>query len=409
MSTISQLIKNANQYPVRRCYVKRRYLDGSYEPNWYRIDFLGNQDRVKSWGSFSLEVDFQPGQIGSFEISELTMKFDNQEGYFNVETDSQSIFYPDSTYINRRFTKIKIEAGFIDTDGTEVGVETVFEGVIDSIVISEDQTASITALPYSAILKQYLLVDLALTGSGTVGATVNTIMNQSKIKTYIPYVASSNTLNPTIVDRSTLEGSYWDVIKSLAQQSNSIPYLNATTWGFKDRSPGAVVWNFQGAGTQFPDIFNVVGYDDEGADRVRLYWQAEGTSITSISSDSNLKIKYFNSPQIINLDNYDNATKQTILDSLLAESEQNRPRIEFTTSFMVNEVDLLDKITIKIIGPFIPSSTDFVWGGWTWGDGSTWGAARGSINVSSGTEWMVTRIVKNIDDWMFQILAEKVV
>lgn len=408
MTTVTQLIKRDTQFPIRRAYIKRRYLDGNYESNWQRIDFLNSEDRVLSWGSFSLEVDFQPGQIGAFEISELTIAVDNQGGQFNIETDPQSIWYPDSTYLNRRYTKIKIEAGFLDEDENEVGVETVFEGVIERVVISESQTAQIMSLPYTAILKSFLIADLGLSGPGPVSSVVTSIMNQSKITAYIPYIAPTNTINPTISDMANLEGTYWDVLKSLAQQANAIPYLNGPTWAFKDREAGGLVWQFNGAGTQFPDIFTIEEFDDEGADRVRLYWQAKGTTLTAISSDDTLKRKYLNAPQIIDLDNYDNANKAIILSALLAEWEQPRPRVGFVTNFMVNEIDLLDKVTLKVIGPISPPKVG-VWGSGTWGDGTYWGQANGSINISSGVEWMTTRIIKDLDSWVFNILCERVV
>ena len=164
---INDAIKGNKQHPVRRLYIKRRYVEGTYEPDWVRIDYLQNQDRVINWGSFSLELDFQPGEIGNFEVSSLSLTMDNQEGMFNYESDPQSIFYPEYTYINRRYSKIKVECGYLDEDlETEIGVETVFEGVIEQVQVGEAQTAIITALPYTAILNSYLVVDLALTGSG---------------------------------------------------------------------------------------------------------------------------------------------------------------------------------------------------------------------------------------------------
>jgi hypothetical protein len=409
-ATLNQLIARSLHRPVRRCYIKRRFINGTYESNWFRIDYLGGQDRVIDWGGFSLEIDHQPGQISNFEVSALEMLFDNQEGYFNIETDALSKWYPDSTYLNRRYAKLKIDTAYLDEDDVEVGTATVFEGVIERVVIGEDQTARITALPYSGILQSYLIADLGLTGSATVSSTVSAIMNQSKITEYIPYVAPTQTLNTTIADRTTLEGSYWDVLKALAQQSNAIPFLSGSTWAFKDRSAGSLAWNFQGAGTRFADIQSVTAYDDEGADRVRVYWQAEGTSLTALSSDTTLKLKYLNAPQVINLDTYDNTNKQLILNALLAEWETPRPTVEFTTKFMMNQIGLLDKITLKIIGPLSAGDgSGFTWGGWAWGDGSTWGKARGSINISAGVEWMVTRIFKDIQNWGTQIKCEKVV
>tara|TARA_R110000796_G_scaffold70402_1_gene160192 strand:+ start:55 stop:282 length:228 start_codon:yes stop_codon:yes gene_type:complete len=75
---------------------------------------------------------------------------------------------------------------------------------------------------------------------------------------------------------------------------------------------------------------------------------------------------------------------------------------------MVNEIPLLGKITVKIAGPVFPLNTGR-WGFGTWGDGSVWGKSKGSVNINSGIEWIVLRIVKNINDWNFEIHSEKVV
>lgn len=407
---IDQLVKSRRQEPIRRAYIKRRLIGGTYESDWFRIDYLQGLDRVIDWGAMSIELDFQPGEIGNFEISGLTMVMDNQDALFNSETDSRSIFYPEYTYLNRRYTKIKIECGYLDEDGaTEVGVESVFEGIIERVTLSEDQSATLELLPYTAILNSYLIVDLGLSGSGTVSSVITSIMNQSKITNFIPYVAPTNTLDPTISDLSELEGTYWDVIKQLAQEANAVPLLDKSTFAFQDREAGSVSWNFLGLGNTTQDIYNVTAYDDEGADRVRLYWQAEGTAITASSSDLTLTDKYLNSPQVVNLDRYDNSNKQDILNSLLATWETPRPSVTFTTNFMINLVSLLDKITMKISGPAYPIDTPKWGGGRKWGDGIKWGQARGAVNISSGTEWMITRIVKNINEWMFEIHSEKVV
>ena len=184
--------------------------------------------------------------------------------------------------------------------------------------------------------------------------------------------------------------------------------LDGSSFSFGDRTAGSVVWNFLGAGNEQPDIEKVTSYDDEGAGKVRLLWQAEGTTITAESSESSLKIKYLNSPQIMNLDEYSDAIKQTILNAQLAQWETPRPTISFKTKFMVNIIALLDKITIKISGPVTPIGTPRYGTGVKWGDGSVWGKARGSVNIRAGIEWKVLRIVKNIDKWSFDIHSEKV-
>lgn len=413
MATLAQLIRRGKQVAVRRCYIKRRLATGplNYESDWQRVDFYRGRDRVIDWGNFSLEIDWQPGQIASFNISELQMVFDNQEGHWNVETDGQSIFYPDGIYLNRRLTKLKVECGYLDENGDEVGVATVFEGVIDRVQISEDQSARITVLPYTSILKKYPISDLGLTSTKTTSQIVTAIMNQSKITTYIPYVSPTQTVNITVQDASTLEGTYWDVLKTIASDANAIPLLVGSVWSFQDREAGASSqWDFKGTGHEEPDIFRVTNFDDEGADRVRVYWRAKDSNISVQSSDQKLLDKYLSEPQEVDLDKYNDADKLVAITALLAQWERNKPTIEFTTRFMVNVLKPLDQIGIKIFGQLYPLGQVARWDlGAAWDDGTVWGGVKGAVNVTDSSGWMITRIVKNIGEWSSSITAEKII
>lgn len=413
MATITELIKRNRHTPVRKCYIKRRQAsDGSYESTWQRIDNdkAGLSSRVVNWGSVSIDIDHNPGTIGTFEISGLQMIFDNTDGYFNVETDSNSKWFPETTYLNRKYTKLRVDAGFMDSDGSEVGVSTVFEGIVDSIKIGEDGLAYVDCLSYSNILTRYDISDLSLTGNQTVSAVVNAIMNQSKITEYITYTASSPDQNVTIASTENLSGTYWDVLKELAFISQSVILLEGTTWAFKARDVGvSSVFDFKGAGVdQNADINRVTSYDDEGADRVRVFWKDSQSSLSATSADSTLNSKYLGDPQLIDLSRVNTTMdKQSILDAAVDYWEHNRPTIQFETRFMVNEISPLNKITIAIEGTLLPGA--FRWGAWNWGDGSKWGRPVGPINISSGVDWMVVRILKDLDRWQMQIKAERVI
>lgn len=409
MSSLNELILRGNQTAVRRAYIKRRLVSGSYESNWLRIDNYGGVNRVISYGSISQEIDHVPGQPATFNVSQLGMVFDNQEGYFNVETDTQSIWSPESTYLNRKFTKLKVLTAYKDDDGSEVGAADIFEGYVDRVTIGEDQLAKLSIVSYQAILQKYPISDLAMTGSKTVSQIVTIIMNQAKITQFIPYIAPNPPINPTVVDTALLTGTYWDVIQDLAFQSNSIPLILGSVWSFSARTPGAVVWNFKGAGTYQPDIFNVSAFDDEGAENVRLYWKAKDSSIKAVAVSATLLSKYLSDPVIMDLSNYSDADKQVVLDENLSEFLNNRPVIEFSSRFFVNQIKPLDSITIKIFGQILPLGMTGRWGLGVWGGGLLWGRAKGAVNIIDGSSWMVTRIVKDIDSWQCSIKAVKIV
>ena len=410
MSTLSQLISLNKHRPFRKLYIKRKDTDGNFEGSWVRIDnnTQYKDSRVINWGSTSIEIDHDPGQIGSFEASSLNMTLDNSDGYFNVETDEQSKWFG---YLNRKFTKLKVDVGYLDVDGSEVGEATVFEGFIDRLEIFQEGIASVSSLGYQSILSKFNINDLSLTGSDTISNTVDAIMNQAKVIEYIPFVSSVPSQNKTITDTSLLAGTYWDVLRELAYISNSVILLNGSTFSFVARTVGvSSVFDFKGAGSDNnPNILEILFYDDEGADRVRVYWKESNSALTSISADATLLSKYLNDPQSIDLSALDSGDRQDVLDSYLSNWEDNKPIVEFSTKFLINIVSPLDKITIETYGEIVPKGLTGRWDAFEWDDGTVWGRFQGAINILSSESWMVTRVEKNINDWVNIIKVEKVV
>jgi len=411
MTTLVNLIKRNKKKIVRRLYIKRRNLAGTYEGSWVQINNWGNVERVIDWGEAFSAIDSDPQIIGSFEVSGISFQVKNSDGAFNVESYDASIWYPETSYLNRKYTKIKLDTAYIDDDGSEVGTATDFEGFINSVELSEDYTAMVHCLSYQAILQRYPISDLSLTGNKTINEIVTAVMNQTKITDYIPYNAPSAENNFTIDAAEDLDGTYWEVLTDIAFKSNSIIYLQNDDFYFKERDPGSVVWNFKGTNSNEPqDIYFVNAYDDEGAERVRVYFKAEGLSLTAETSDTTLAAKYKSDPEIVNIDYADSGDRQTILDTLLTEFENPKPTINFDCKFLLNQIKPLDKVTIEIRGQQQPGPEGggFIWDAWTWDDGSVWGKELGGIVIQSGTEWKVTEVFKNYQDYRMTISAEKV-
>lgn len=423
MSTITQLIRSAYVRPIRKCYIKRRNITtGVYETDWMRIDNWENKDRVINWGSVSLEINHQPAEIDKFEVSNLSMVFSNNEGHFNADTFTNSIWYG---YLNRKYTKLKITCGYMDTDNTEVGVVDIFEGVIDRVIVGENQQARVTILSYQTILKKYDIKDLGLASAErTIENLMADIMNQTKITTYIPYVAATpNIANISIANPSTLEGNYWDNIVYFATITNSIPLLIGSTFSFTSRTASALSqWDFKGYGSDNqPDIYIISYYDDEGADKVRLRFQENGGSTVSISTNATLLLKYLgdlsdgSEVEFVDMANVKTANKQSILDTLIAEWENPRPVIEFDSKMFLNQLKPTDKVTVEVIQKlkYASAGRGFTWDSWTWdepvGNIPLWDEETGAISIVSGRTWMVVKIIKNINNWTSKIKIEEIV
>ena len=411
--TITDLIKLDKTRLSRKLYIKRRLISGSYEGSWTQIDNWNGRNRVISWGEHSVQIDESPGIIGAFEVSGIAIIADNNDGLFNIETSANSIWNPETTYLNRRYTKIKIDVGYLDDNDDIVGETTVFEGYIESVTLSEDGQATIECLSYQNIFTRYPINDLSLTGSATASATLTSILNQSKITDVLPYNAPSLTNDYTIPDRTALDGTYWDVIQEIAFTSSSTITLETDTFKVEPRTPGSVQWNFKGSGSdEQVDIYQILSYDDEGIGKIRVYFKEDGGSTVAQSTDATILLKYLSEPELVDLSRVDSSDKQGVLDDLLDKWENNIPVIEFEAKFLLNQISLLDKITLDIRGRQTPSLSEggILWGsGATWGDGSLWGKELGGIIISSGVEWFVTMIIRNFEEGKMTVRAEKVV
>lgn len=415
MSTVNQLIDRSKHRPYRKCYIKRRVSDGTFESDWQRIDVKASngQNRVITWGTCSIEIDSSPSEIGNFDVSSLVMVFDNSDGFFNVDTNSQSFWY--GSYLNRKYTKLKVVVGYYDDDDSEVGEGTVFEGYIDKYSMNDGFTIRFTILSYQSILTRYniykLQEDDTIDGEMTVSQVVDTIMSQSEITNFIPYVASSPDVDATLVgtDENYLIGTYWDVLSSMAKVSNSVIYLVGDDFAFKSRTIGAsAVHDFDGIGTTKPDIYSMKSYDDEGGESVRVWWQAESEALSVQSADADLLAKYLNQPQQLDLSLIKTeADKTSILNAYLTNWENPKPTIEFTTKFFINLINPLDKISITFDTYLDSGGLAFYWDDWQWDDGSLWSSYIGPFSITSGDDWMVTKVIKDIDNFYTTIKVEK--
>lgn len=393
----------------RRLYIKRRLVSGDYETDWVRVDLKNGKDQVLSWGTISYGIDYNPSSDqASFDIGAVTLTLRNDAGYWNQENSPFSWFYPPFTYLNRKLARVKIEQGYVDSDDTEIGTATIFEGLIEEVTINEDTKANVKVMSYLYILKQ---VSISTLSYGAVSRSVSDIITDIlSVPAISPYI-TAGTISPgndiDITDVSELTGDCWKVLQNLALLSDSVPIIRYdNTLDFIPREPTmSSVFDFRGAGTSFPNIFNIADYDDEGASRVVLRWEEQSGTLSAETSNSLLALKYKQVPSSVNIGNVATGDKQSVLDALLARWEFPKPYISFTTKSMLTIVNILDRITLTIKGNYPENGPR--WGIGVWGAG-TWLTARGAILTNTEDPYMVTGIEHNLDEGVTQIHCEKI-
>jgi hypothetical protein len=409
--SLQTLIRKGAQTAIRRAYIKRRDYAGDYESAWYRVDRIDEVDQVTNWGSVDISLDDEQGVFLSFKISDYNIEFDNSKGFWNSRSDGRSLF---ADYMSRRLTKLKIETGYEDVDGNEVGVVNTFEGVIDQVEVGTDGTASVSVLDYGYILNQYDIRELNLTGQIKATTLVELIVAYGKVPDYI----SSCTCTPDQdkdIDLTALEGTFWEVLQQIALTTNSVIYLIADVLTITARSySGLSDWDFLGVNndnyTNDVDITKIDKYDDEGVDRIRLKWIDEDTELEVKSTNKRLLNTYNPDPEKIDLSYIaDSDDKVDVLEALLEEWQFPRPYIEFTAAYMINQVMPLSRITIDSQGGrYYADGTAGYWDDGATFDGGVWDGDLGAILIYPFAEWGVEGITLDIDNYETNIRARQI-
>ena len=417
--SINDVIASHIHRPFRRLWIKRKLVSGDYEEEWLRVDIIDGDDQVIEWGSVKYEIDADPAtDQSSFDISNVTIKIRNDNGLWNNERSKTSYFFPDDVYLTRKFTRIKIEAGYIDPEGNEIGGCVIFEGLIELVTVSEDRVAVINCMSYLYILKNYPISDRNYTSSpGLVSSFIDDIFGLAKVSKFIFLDTNTPAIDGEIADPTTLEGDYWEVIQRLAFLSASVPVLvgevigsesNGQSFKFIPRTASEDVKRvFYGSGNPDPDIYTIDNYDDEGAKRVVIRWNDSTSGLFAQSSNDKLKEKYLNKTTEVDVSTLSEPDKQTLLDELLTYWEYPRETLTFTCKMMLNIINVMDRIEVYIPGVY-PENVNR-WGFGVWGDGELWGPGpRAGIRIDRNIPFLVTSVISDIDNWSTTILCEKV-
>lgn len=412
--TIEKLIKNPVKYPVRRVYIKRRSVAGVYESVWQRIDVRDGVNKIISHGSVEIKIDSDKITPNNYEISDYSTKIMNQDGEFNSASDYRSCWYG---YSDHKDTRIKIVVGMKDPDKIELGTITAFEGLIQSIVSKGDNTADIKAAQYSKKLNEYPFKDLSLSGNKTVTQILTAIFADVRVASFFDTTTLTPVNNVTIdLDTDTdnnFEGTIWDVLKFLAEKSQSTIYAFNTEFYFGTReiADSTPVFTYAGLGNSQDDraitIYGKPDYDQSGSDK--LYTTIIDSSSNSIAKTTDPIL--LNTGKTLTLDLKDLATvgeKQDVCDSYLARYGVRRPSVKFKSPFMMMIVMPLDPIAIDSPGSKTEINSAY-YDSSLYDDGSVYDGDGTASNIDKDDRFVVESIKYNIQKWECDNFCRKLV
>jgi hypothetical protein len=380
---------------VRRIYIKRLNVDGTYEAAWTEISQGMTKDG--SVNSISRSLPNDSWQFGFVTVNNVSLEILSPYQEFSGENDPNSIFFG---YVRHK-SKMKVVDAFVDkytdpTTPTESSV-TTFEGLIDATTAQTEQGyEKCTMLDYISVLDDVNVAELALAQT-SINALVYEILNRAGFTKYFN-VSNSTTYinagyNASSIDLTKYTGSVLEMLQDLAK-GHSIFYVDPTDgyFYFKPADPTATTqYSFLESNNRKLDIS--AWRDGINRQVTSWFWDEEDAGISAVASPAPVN----SISSRMKIDGITNATqRQNLLNYVLTRTQYAKPYFKLVLPYFP-VIKLLDRVSVQSFGSAPKDALR--WGMFAWTDGDTtnpnvaprWRKPAG-IRISADDEWMVRSI-----------------
>jgi len=366
MTVVRDLIKRSVTEVFRRASIKRVNFDGTYESSWLDISpYIVSYGTIKR--SFGDEVF-----LGDYQIDGIDLVIDNSIRKFSDEGDSDSLF---SGFRTRYRTKFKVEAGYIDDDGSEVeGI--VFYGILYSEpTTSDDGTVKYSVAPLLKVLENETAFGVDTTSTDT-ETLIDRLVKREKsgIRLFDKFFEGAGDgnkykINPDSVATTTISSvnikerdTVWDKISDYSLYDNFFPYVDNTgafVWDTKDATD-SLIYKFQGPGEVIDTAYGVniisVGEERGGINniwtRAAIEYSDDAFATSSASwqpGDGSVQDIYGERTFRRDLKELSETEAQGIADSIRTNYQNPKKEWDITTIF-IPHLELKDKVQITYQG-----------------------------------------------------------
>lgn len=435
MSTLPTLIGKPSANVFRRAYVLRRSVTtGLYETAWINIT-----DDVKQWGNFESSVDAV--RLNRFSHSGLELTCRNDAGHFNPETDANSIWHGS---LGRFRSLVKIEAGYIDTDGTELPTVTT-QGVY---ILSEEltrnaqnNTAHLRCKSLASIFDEVTASEVAGLGSPTTAsAIIGKIRDHTDgagafvFRQFITDTAWTIQTTTTRYNLATVASDLenmtaWELMAKLAECEGFVLLVNRTGGiEFRNRAERTTTAAFEFYGQGFARQ-NVITFE-ESKDAIekyynhfRLKWAEAETATSYVEAGTNTTVdasstvwKYGRRTYHFSNEFFETATTaQTVVDSLLGDLDEVKEEVQLTAKFLP-DIEVLDKVTLSYHSYDLADQNNSLWDVMDWasdgavipGDGGNWALEDGENFDYNADEFKVLSKSTSLDNFTTTLTLRRI-
>ena len=407
----------------RRILMKRRGTDGEYEATWQTLP----SSSIHKFGNIDKGIDTV--KQNHYASSGFNFVVQNNNGYYSDITEDKSFFFQQ---LSRYRTLVKVEAGYIQDDGTELPTNpSLFVGLLKpDMPYTYNNLINFGADHLDQIFKEF--PSDRVPGLGAV-QTAKSIIEKIRDTTdgadnliFQKYISSggwnitSSARTYNIATSASLEGkSVWDFMKQLAEAENNMLFIDRSgDFNFieKDAS-GTRVYHFSGIGysdnTYGRNILKNISVDEDIRNvynRVRIkYDKADTSSSYKIKNetwtwgDSSSSNKYgIKTYEYENLFMTEAVASETAI-AIYDEYSDAKEVVQMQTKF-VPQLDILDIIdaTYKTV----IRTGDALWGFFTW-DNALWGERTGK-NIDIDGDYKITKINHNLNNFTSDLTLREI-
>lgn len=337
-----------------------------------------------SIGSYKRSIDSNDFDIGYQEESNISVNLDNNDGRF-----LEGLGFFEEALVDR--SKIKIEAGYVDTetfgsDSPSVDYQVSFEGIIDDRATSYDEqknNVQFTIVSFSSIINRLKADASFIVNGDSFQSTLFNLLNVADIRQLLTVdIANINPkVNSTVTDVSWFQGKQLkEAMEAMLLASNSVLVVKNGAVYVKPRAHSTTPrFRFYGKGSAKPSNIEKISNYNNGLARVitRAY-----VNSTVVEGDfQNIIRRYGARVKNINLGFIsNNAIETAIGEDIIDEFSIPKTEFELTTDYLGNEVDLLDTVTVENEG-FVLDAEPALYGEAIYGE-STYVQRSGSLKIS---------------------------
>jgi len=396
--SLKSLIKRDKMEVFRRLYLKRRQTNGEYESDWQEVP----RRLIKKWGNVKFSVDDVKPNF--YKFSGVNFQVLNNDGFFSEVTQEQSFWFG---YLSRFRTLVKIEAGYTDTDGSELPTEsTLYIGLItNDFKQKQDNIIQFQTKHLSSVFEEFPADKIPGLGATQTASDVVTkirdYIDSNSISVFQKFISlgawtiQTTTTNYNMATTTNLQGqSCWGLMKKLAEAENYVVFVDKIgEFYFQAKSdvPSVASYHFSGIGDGdkshghnimrkisidegLRKVYNRIRVKFNNSDTITSYYIKEETWDWGDSSSSfRFGVREFN----YNNDWLVTATAETIGGTIFNEYSEPKTEIKFDAKF-VPQLMVQDRVDVTYQSAIVTGSS--LWGFDNW-DEAIWGGQTG-FNIS---------------------------